>query len=82
VQLRDGLSERAGRLVEQLVHGDLSRDQLLEAARNADAMNLDRSIDVQVSRLRRKIDPGADGESFIKTVRSAGYMFVAAVRRQ
>lgn len=60
----------------------LSRDQLLEAARNADAMNLDRSIDVQVSRLRRKIDPGADGESFIKTVRSAGYMFVAAVRRQ
>ncbi len=59
----------------------LSRDQLLEAARSADATNLDRSIDVQVSRLRRKIDTDADGESFIKTVRGAGYMFVAAVRR-
>ncbi|MDX2157890.1 MAG: response regulator transcription factor [Hyphomicrobiaceae bacterium] len=58
----------------------LSRDQLLDAARSTDATNLDRSIDVQVSRLRRKIDTGAEGESFIKTVRGAGYMLVAAVR--
>ena len=60
----------------------LSRDQLLESARSADATNLDRSIDVQVSRLRRKIDAGTDGESFIKTVRGAGYMFVPAVMRR
>jgi len=59
----------------------LSRDQLLEAARHADVSNLDRSIDVQVSRLRRRIDTGADGDSFIKTVRGAGYMFLPTVRR-
>jgi two-component system OmpR family response regulator len=60
----------------------LSREQLLEAARSPDAMHLDRSIDVQVSRLRRKIDRGVDGESFIKTVRGAGYMFVPTVQRR
>ncbi len=60
----------------------LSRDQLLEAARSADVANLDRSIDVQVSRLRRKIDTAAEGESFIKTVRGAGYLFAPNVRRQ
>jgi two-component system OmpR family response regulator len=60
----------------------LSREQLLETARSSDATNLDRSIDVQVSRLRRKIDRGIEGESFIKTVRGAGYMFVPAVQRR
>lgn len=60
----------------------LSRDQLLEAARDSDVANLDRSIDVQVSRLRRKIDSAADGESLIKTVRGAGYLFAPNVRRQ
>lgn len=60
----------------------LSREQLLEAARSSDAMHLDRSIDVQVSRLRRKIDSGIDGESLIKTVRGAGYMFVPTVQRR
>lgn len=60
----------------------LSRDQLLEAARSSEATHLDRSIDVQVSRLRRKLDAGAEGESFIKTVRGAGYMFLPTVRRQ
>lgn len=60
----------------------LSREQLLEAARSPDATNFDRSVDVQVSRLRRKIDISAEGESFIKTVRGAGYMFVPAVKRR
>jgi two-component system OmpR family response regulator len=60
----------------------LSREQLLDAARSSEATNLDRSIDVQVSRLRRKIDVGTEGESFIKTVRGAGYMFMPAVQRQ
>ncbi len=59
----------------------LSRDQLLETARSAATTNLDRSIDVQVSRLRRKIDTGGDGDSFIRTVRGAGYMLAAAVKR-
>ncbi len=57
----------------------LSRDQLLEAARNREPTAFDRSIDVQVSRLRRKIGPADDSEGFIKTVRGAGYMFVPPV---
>ncbi len=58
----------------------LSREQLLDAARNRDAQPFDRSIDVQVSRLRRKIGAEDSGEGFIKTVRGAGYMFVAMVQ--
>jgi two-component system OmpR family response regulator len=58
----------------------LTREQLLDTARNRSPGAFDRSIDVQVSRLRRKIDPSSDGEGFIKTVRGAGYMFVAPVR--
>lgn len=60
----------------------LTREQLLEAARSSEATNLDRSIDVQVSRLRRKIDHGTEGDSLIKTIRGAGYMFVPAVQRR
>jgi two-component system OmpR family response regulator len=57
----------------------LSRDYLLDAARNRVADGFDRSIDVQVSRLRRKIE--SRGE-MIKTVRGAGYMFVPDVERR
>jgi two-component system OmpR family response regulator len=56
----------------------LSRDQLLDLARGRDAQPFDRAIDVQVSRLRRKIGGPAD---LIKTVRGAGYMFTADVSR-
>lgn len=56
----------------------LTREQLLDAARNRVAIGMDRSIDVQISRLRRKID-ASDGESFIKTIRGIGYMFVPTV---
>ena len=56
----------------------LTRDQLLELSRNRIGEAFDRSVDVLVSRLRRKIDDGNDG-AFIKTVRGAGYMFVAEV---
>ena len=56
----------------------LSRDFLLDAARNRTADAFDRTIDVQVSRLRRKIGGPAD---LIKTVRGAGYMFTADVSR-
>jgi two-component system, OmpR family, response regulator len=59
----------------------LSRDQLLDAARNRTASGFDRSIDVLVSRLRRKIDD-ADGDettSRIKTVRGQGYLFKPTV---
>lgn len=57
----------------------LSREQLLEAARNREPSAFDRSVDVQVSRLRRKIGTGDDAEGFIKTIRGVGYMFDAEV---
>ena len=58
----------------------LSREHLLDVAKSKSPAAFDRSIDVQISRLRRKIDSSDDGESFIKTVRGAGYMFVATVQ--
>lgn len=57
----------------------LSREQLLEAARSREATAFDRSVDVQISRLRRKIGSPDDNEGFIKTVRGAGYMFLPTV---
>jgi two-component system, OmpR family, response regulator len=57
----------------------LSRDYLLDAARNRTLEPFDRAIDVQVSRLRRKI--GDNGE-LIKTVRGVGYLFSADVERR
>jgi len=53
----------------------LSRDQLLDLARGREAQPFDRSIDVQVSRLRRKIEADPANPVLIKTVRSGGYMF-------
>ncbi len=59
----------------------LTREQLLDMARNRTAVpGFDRSIDVQISRLRRKMG-SEDTEGIIKTVRGAGYMFVANVTR-
>lgn len=59
----------------------LSRDQVLDLARNRISDSVDRSVDVMVSRLRRKLEPLADSPSIIKTIRSAGYMFVPTVTR-
>ena len=56
----------------------LSRDYLLDAARNRVLEPFDRAIDVQVSRLRRKFGESGD---LIKTVRGAGYLFAADVER-
>jgi two-component system, OmpR family, response regulator len=58
----------------------LSRDHLLDAARNRVSGSFDRSIDVLVSRLRRKLEQGlADAPATIKTVRGAGYLFLPKV---
>ncbi|MDB5690521.1 MAG: response regulator [Sphingomonas bacterium] len=59
----------------------LTRDQLLDYARGADTDHYDRAIDVQVSRLRRKLNGGADGADLIRTVRNEGYMFVPLVAK-
>ncbi|WCT72709.1 response regulator [Sphingomonas naphthae] len=58
----------------------LTRDQLLDFARGSDSDHYDRAIDVQISRLRRKLSGAAGGE-LIRTVRNEGYMFVHAVQR-
>src|SRR5262245_3638512 len=57
----------------------LSRDQLLDLSRGRSANAFDRSIDVQVSRLRRKIEPDPKEPTLIKTVRSGGYILAANV---
>jgi two-component system OmpR family response regulator len=58
----------------------LSRDELLDWARGPDAESFDRAIDVQISRLRRKLEDGNEGHgSLIRTVRNEGYMFDASV---
>jgi two-component system, OmpR family, response regulator len=59
----------------------LTRDQLLDFARGPSSEAFDRAIDVQISRLRRKLDDGAAGQDLIRTVRNEGYMFTAKVRR-
>ena len=57
----------------------LTRDQLLELSRLHNAEVYDRSIDVQILRLRRKIEPDPANPRFIRTERGAGYVFQAPV---
>jgi two-component system, OmpR family, response regulator len=57
----------------------LTRDQLLELTRLHIAEVYDRSIDVQIGRLRRKIEADSAQPRFIRTERGAGYYFDAAV---
>jgi two-component system, OmpR family, response regulator len=57
----------------------LSRDFLLEATRGREAAPFDRTIDVQIGRLRRKLRDDADEPRLIKSVRGAGYVLVAPV---
>lgn len=59
----------------------LTRDQLIDITRSRATPAFDRSIDVQVSRLRRKIENDGD-PPMIKTVRGAGYVFAVAVERR
>ena len=55
----------------------LSRDFLLEQTRGREAGPFDRTIDVQVGRLRRKLDDDAAEPRLLKSVRGAGYVLVA-----
>jgi DNA-binding response OmpR family regulator len=53
----------------------LSRDQLLDLAHNRESDVFDRSIDVRITRIRKKIEPDPARPSVIRTVRGAGYLF-------
>ena len=57
----------------------LSRDSLLDMLHGRAAAVFDRSVDVKISRLRRKIEPNLKNPTFIKTVRYGGYFFTPAV---
>ena len=60
----------------------LNRDQLLDLARGRSAAGLDRSIDTQVSRLRKKLELDPSDPKIIKTVWGGGYMFTPTVTDQ
>jgi two-component system OmpR family response regulator len=60
----------------------LSRDQLLDLTKGRMAQPFDRAIDVQLSRLRRKIEADPKNPEIIKTVRAGGYIFTHPVERR
>lgn len=59
----------------------LSRDQLLDFTHANDTPAFDRSVDVRVGRVRKKIEVDPQNPQFIKTIRNGGYMFAAKVAR-
>ncbi len=65
--------ERAGRV--------LSRDTLLDVVKGRNAVLFDRAIDVQISRLRKKLGDNPKNPQIITTVRGGGYMFVPKVSK-
>jgi len=66
--LLTSLAQSSGRI--------LNRDQLLDAIAGRDYEVFDRSVDVHISSLRRKLGDDSKNPRFIKTVRSVGYMFI------
>lgn len=78
------LSTGEFRLLEAFVEHPnrvLSRDRLMDILQGRDYGPFDRSIDVQVSRLRRRLKDDARDAELIKTVRGEGYLFRARVSR-
>ena len=59
----------------------LSRDELMDAIHGREASPFDRSIDVQIGRLRRKIEADPESPVLIQTVRGAGYIFTPQTKR-
>lgn len=57
----------------------LTRNQLLDLTRGRSSTPFDRTVDVQLSRLRRKIEPNPQQPTLIKTVRSGGYIFTVPI---
>lgn len=64
----------------QRPHQVLTRDQLMNAVHGREAGPFDRAIDVQIGRLRRKLEADPANPQLIKSVRGAGYVFAAAVK--
>jgi two-component system OmpR family response regulator len=80
VELTSGEFDLLQALVERPMRV-LNRDQLLDITRGRAGGPFDRSIDVMISRLRRKLNDAPHQPTLIKTVRGGGYQFSVPVRR-
>jgi two-component system OmpR family response regulator len=80
-----GLTSGEFKLLEVMVtraNRVLSRDQLMDACYGSNSPAFDRSIDVCVGRLRKKLHDNPRNPAIIRTVRNGGYIFAAPVTRQ
>ena len=71
------------RLLDTLVSAGgrvLSREFLFDVTRESDYDSFDRAVDIQIGRLRKKLDDDPKKPALIKTVRGAGYMFIADIK--
>ena len=59
----------------------LSRDQILDWTRGRSAEPFDRTVDMLMSRLRKKLEAASPGSNLITTVRNGGYLFTASVKQ-
>jgi len=59
----------------------LTRDQILDWTRGRSAEPFDRTVDMLISRLRKKLDTASPGSNLITTVRNGGYLFTVSVRQ-
>ncbi|RTM13926.1 MAG: response regulator transcription factor [Bradyrhizobiaceae bacterium] len=59
----------------------LTRDQILDWTRGRSAEPFDRTVDMLISRLRKKLDGASPGSGLITTVRNGGYLFTATVKQ-
>ncbi|WP_461536227.1 response regulator [Spongorhabdus nitratireducens] len=79
------LSTAEFRLLDVLVEHPrrvLTRDQLIDLTKGKDALPFDRSIDNQVSRLRKKVEQDPKQPTLIKTIWGGGYMFAADIKTE
>jgi DNA-binding response OmpR family regulator len=71
------------KLLEALISASnkvLSRERLFELTRESDYDSFDRAVDIQVGRLRKKLNDDPKDPQFIKTVRGVGYMFCGEIK--
>lgn len=59
----------------------LTRDQILDWTRGRSAEPFDRTVDMLISRLRKKLDSASPGSNLITTVRNGGYLFTSTVKQ-
>jgi DNA-binding response OmpR family regulator len=59
----------------------LTRDQILDWTRGRSAEPFDRTVDMLISRLRKKLDAASPDSNLITTVRNGGYLFTVSVRQ-